>query len=811
MRFDSAHVRRVVSIIFVLVVIVVGLSSPNAHAETRRALLVGINQYRAGGASPNSAITRGKISRDRLPVQAGRGSWSDLEFAINDVEAMESLLQARFEFPKDNIRVLKDGDATREGILAAIESHLISAAAPGDVSVFFFAGHGSQVTNSLSDEDDKMDESIVPYDHHDIRDRELARMWRQALQKGIVLTVVFDSCHSGSISRGNPSSREDKIRSAPPEQADVKDPPDADPAGKPLLKPEEHPNFLGLSATQQDKPAMESNELKHGAFTAAMLATLTSVPANEPAANVNLAINGYLRGNARTQQPVLAGKDRKGKPLFGGVSSSSGMMTVSARTVIGDEKKEVELDGGSAIGLEVGTELVEKNPQPGKVPIRLKIIRVDSLTKSNSSVVTGDAGRVRPGALFVVDRFVVPSAAKFKVWLPSGGLDEESLQASVAELSKLRGDRRVEWVSDPTTSLPCAQVFWEKGIWKLFQPGAPLLELGRTPSADMLVKQVRPCGGQVPRLFVDVPPSGQLAKALEQSAAGGNSAIEIASAKSEAKYFLMGRIQTGAVSYAWVLPDSESAQDEFNPLPRRTDWVETGSGKEMIGRAAARLQEFALRLGKVQGWLSLRSRQGEDAFPYRLTLRYQGQWNEQTKSCQPGQSPQRLTLITSDSRIRDGECYGMVLVAEENSRKGHLEQRYVYVFMLDRKGKSQLFFPAPGAGSVENRVPADSNPFSKEIPLAGGAPLLIVDEPYGVDTYVLLTTSEALPNPEVLEFDGVMSEQEREKNRSRGRETVLSMLLTEIGSKTRGAKVPHATASNWSVRPLTVKSEHGGR
>ena len=40
---------------------------------------------------------------------------------------------------------MTDKQATRQGILTTFEEHLIKQAKPGDVVVFHFSGHGSQV------------------------------------------------------------------------------------------------------------------------------------------------------------------------------------------------------------------------------------------------------------------------------------------------------------------------------------------------------------------------------------------------------------------------------------------------------------------------------------------------------------------------------------------------------------------------------------------------------------------------------------------------------------------------------------------
>jgi hypothetical protein len=73
----------------------------------------------------------------------------------------------------------------------------------------------------------------------------------------------------------------------------------------------------------------------------------------------------------------------------------------------------------------------------------------------------------------------------------------------------------------------------------------------------------------------------------------------------------------------------------------------------------------------------------------------------------------------------------------------------VYVFVIDSHGTSTLLFPR--RGSVENRFPCPSPP---EIPL-GQSAAFEVTPPYGVDTFFLLTSEEALPIPWILEWDGV--------------------------------------------------------
>ena len=80
---------------------------------------------------------------------------------------------------------------------------------PGDVAVFQYAGHGSQVADDDGDETDAFDEVFVPVDYHTgalLLDDDLAGLL-QELQPGALMTLFMDCCHSGTNSRFAPSMR----------------------------------------------------------------------------------------------------------------------------------------------------------------------------------------------------------------------------------------------------------------------------------------------------------------------------------------------------------------------------------------------------------------------------------------------------------------------------------------------------------------------------------------------------------------------------------------------------------------------------
>jgi hypothetical protein len=126
----------------------------------------------------------------------------------NDVKAMHQILTGAFKFPDENVTVLTDGAATREGILAALKD-LSGRVGEHDIVVVHYSGHGSQMPDREGDEPDGMDETILPcdtgraapFDNRDITDDEIYLWLKDLTEKTTAITLIFDCCHSGTIVR----------------------------------------------------------------------------------------------------------------------------------------------------------------------------------------------------------------------------------------------------------------------------------------------------------------------------------------------------------------------------------------------------------------------------------------------------------------------------------------------------------------------------------------------------------------------------------------------------------------------------------
>jgi metacaspase-1 len=144
----------------------------------KRALLVGINDY------PETQ--------------------NDLSGCVNDITNVYDVLVKYCGFVSTDIQLLSDRRATKSAILDGLK-RLLAGAAAGDLLVFHYSGHGSQVRDTEGDElSDGLDEIICPWDFNwegtFIKDDDFREAF-SGLKKGVSLEVILDSCHAGTGTR----------------------------------------------------------------------------------------------------------------------------------------------------------------------------------------------------------------------------------------------------------------------------------------------------------------------------------------------------------------------------------------------------------------------------------------------------------------------------------------------------------------------------------------------------------------------------------------------------------------------------------
>lgn len=130
------------------------------------------------------------------------GTSNALKGCLNDAENMKVLLESR---GFTEIKSVLEKEATTAGIKAGLE-WLIIDAEPGDVIVFHYSGHGSQLPSSS--ELDGFEEIICPIDLNwtdkVITDNTLREIFDK-VPNGVNTTLILDCCHSGTMLDQNES------------------------------------------------------------------------------------------------------------------------------------------------------------------------------------------------------------------------------------------------------------------------------------------------------------------------------------------------------------------------------------------------------------------------------------------------------------------------------------------------------------------------------------------------------------------------------------------------------------------------------
>lgn len=311
-----------------------------AEPPPRLALLVGVSNY---------------------PRVAGRTPWSTLH-THDEITALRQVLIEQHGFLAKDIVVLEDDKASGRAIREAVRSHLLARAQRGAVVFFHFSGHGQQIPDKNGDELDRLDESIVPGDAQEqgaasgattnIIDDEIAD-WLRALggklrgKSGQVegsIVLSFDSCYSGTLSRGeyiergrpwNATLDGEKPQPLSEEERSQRKLPAVSPTMD--LDPRD---YVMLTAAHSDQTAKERNGM--GVYTRALVAALTRLPKTTTYRALMHAIAIEMRQAVSNQDAELEGAPER--TLFGGPSGKAVTPYLAVLQVSGDR---IEVPAGS--------------------------------------------------------------------------------------------------------------------------------------------------------------------------------------------------------------------------------------------------------------------------------------------------------------------------------------------------------------------------------------------------------------------------------------------------------------------------------
>ena len=667
--------------------------SQTACAQNRYALLVGINKWMKIDPKKSSNL----YSRPE--------NIKDLSGCLNDINVIAEILKGRFSFVADNIYTLKDQEATRDGILKSLDE-MKNKCGKGDVFFFFFSGHGSQEENELSTELDKMDETICPYDailhYKDIRDKEIATILQGFLDKGVIVTAMFESCHSGSIARGigveekmastsNDIVNDDKVSPLPGKNG-----------------------ALILSAAQEYQTALcklYDNKVWQGCFTKAFMEVMQKSKADISATDLFSAVSAYLKNSGDPQIPAIEANDERLKAGLFGTKTNDSVAHIAVEKKLADNT--VILQGGIALGLDNGTELVSADKK-----IKLEVTGNPDFTKSSAKVISDNSSLIKPGMLFSISRYGCKVNNKLQLCMPTAVQSKDELIALANEINKIVTQKEIKIITDYT--LPADYLlFCGNGEWKLNANGIDK-NLGTVPGISVLNAEL----AQGKSIKILWPLYKDLATKVNKLLVEQYNTISTC-AFSSSDYFICGSIAGSNIAYACVksVPDTSSLAS----YPLKSDQYSADNEDKFTEEIC----KTAWKLGKIKAWLTLDNKNNNtDDFPYQLYIK-----NNRKKG------------FMQDGAVRVGEQYTMSLIKTND----HVttKKRWVYVFDIATNGSIVLLYPQSMQNS-DNYLPAA---VKDTINIAE----MNIDPPYGTDNLIMLATEDPITNPSRLQQDGIVT------------------------------------------------------
>ena len=407
--------------------------------------------------------------------------YKDLKGCVRDIDLVDEYVCNTLEVPKEHIWKLtspfeetsilsgirsarQEVKPTYANIVQAFEE-ITDKAQSGEQVYIHYSGHGGRAVTIYPELEGKkrQDESIVPMDIGSLdgrylRDVEIATLIKRLTDKGCILTVIFDSCHSGGATRGDCAirgnennlvdttarSQDSLVASREELIKNWKILTQADPEMAAGWLPNAN-DYVFLAACRPSEFAYEyavNGGQRNGALTYWMMDTLTSSTSVLTYKSLYNRVKGMIQSKFPQQLPMLIGN---GDRLVFGDKRQYKPYTV---TVIKVDKnnQEITLNAGLAVGLSTGTRFAIYPFNVDDLADKTKQIAIVELTndiqadKSTAKILDAAAGgievkgEIEPGASAVMVAAPIDLIRKVRLFAEKqAGEREQDLPAELVD------------------------------------------------------------------------------------------------------------------------------------------------------------------------------------------------------------------------------------------------------------------------------------------------------------------------------------------------------------------------------------------
>lgn len=400
--------------------------APCEATTERLALVVGVNEYE-------------HVTKLQAPVQ--------------DVADMRDVLMKKFCFPAGNIKVLTDKEANHDRILSEFRSHLTARAKAyaegggraktdeGAVVLFYYSGHGSQVKDEEDGDetDDHLDETLVTVDSHgrddknfSVTDDEIYELSRELGAYTSNVTFIFDSCFSGSVTRGGESdddevpvkkvptdTRKQPVRRVGPGSK----PPDERDAG---LMPQDK-NYVLITAARSDELAGERiRGRRNSIMTHHLIRALEHATPETSYWQLWNELQRDVTSDKKTQHPQIEGDLTRS--LFAGAASREDVFLAAEA----EGAQAVTISAGAAHGVRKGALVALYRPEAKRITDLSNQLGTATITSVDETTATASLDQ----------RFIVPKGARATIISPNFGSEKVRVRLDLGPAVRLTKDER---------------------------------------------------------------------------------------------------------------------------------------------------------------------------------------------------------------------------------------------------------------------------------------------------------------------------------------------------------------------------------